>query len=57
MKYAQTKHQKDVNDVTLVFLLLTYILHLFLSVSIVGFEQVNVSWQHKYIFCNKLILL
>ena len=39
------KHQNDVIDVVLVFLLLTLnIFHIFFYVSIVGFEQVNVSW-------------
>ena len=37
------KHQNDVNDVVLVFLLLTYFTPSS-SVSIVDFEQVNVSW-------------
>ena len=37
------KHQNDVNDVVLVFLLLTYFTP-FSCVSIVDFEQVNVSW-------------
>ena len=38
------KHQNDVTDVVLVFLLLTLnIFHKF-SVSIVDFEQVNITW-------------
>ena len=48
------KHQNDVNDVVLVFLLLTYFTP-FSCVSIVDFEQVNVSWveydQVNY-FCS-----
>ena len=40
------KHQNDVNAVVLVFLLLTLnIFHTFFSVSIVDFEQANVSWN------------
>ena len=43
------KHQNDVNDIVLVFLLLTLnIFHFFFSVSIVDFEQVNVSWLGLY---------
>ena len=44
------KHQDDVNDVVLVFLLLTLNISKFTtfpSVSIVDFEQVNVSWDLK----------
>ena len=38
-------------DVSLIFLLLTLnIFHTFYSVSIVGFEQVNVSWDVLF-FC------
>ena len=40
------KHQNNVIDVILMFLLLTMnIFHTFSSVSIVDFEQVNVSWD------------
>ena len=43
------KHQNDVNDIVLVFLLLTLnTFRFFLSVSIVDFEQVNVSWLGLY---------
>ena len=39
------KHQNDVNDVVLVFLLLTLnIFHTFFNVSTVDFEQANVSF-------------
>ena len=39
------KHQNDVTDVVLVFLLLTLnIFHKFSNVSIVDFEQVNITW-------------
>ena len=47
MKYVQSKqkkHQNDVNDVVMVFLLLTLnIFDTFLSDSIIDFEQVNVA--------------
>ena len=43
------KHQNDVNDVVLVFLLLTYFTP-FSCVSIVDFEQVNVSWDSLWTF-------
>ena len=40
-----TRHENDVNDIVLVFLLLTLnIFHSFFSASIVDFEQVNVCW-------------
>ena len=39
------KHQSDVNDLILVFLLLCLnLFHTFFSISIADFEQVNVSW-------------
>ena len=39
------KHQSDVNDLILVFLLLCLnVFHTFFSISIADFEQVNVSW-------------
>ena len=48
MKYDQKltiKHQNDVNDNVLVFLLLNLnIFHTFFTVSTVEFEQVNVIW-------------
>ena len=53
VKYVQSrqqKHRKNVNDVVLVFLLLTLnIFHTF-KVSIVDFEKVNVSWMIKDLF-------
>ena len=40
-----TRHENDVNDIVLVFLLLTLnVFHSFFSASIVDFEQVNVCW-------------
>ena len=52
MKYVQRlqqKHQNDLIDIVLVFLLLTlnYFIS-FSSVSIVDFEEVNVSWVANY---------
>ena len=48
------KSVKYVNDVVLVFLLLTLnIIHTFSSVSIIEFEQVNVSWEVTSIFEKK----
>ena len=44
-KFKLLKHQSDVNDVVLVFLLLTYFTP-FSSVAIVDFEQVNISWDN-----------
>ena len=48
MKYVQIlqqKHQNDINEV-LVFLFLTLnMFHIFSSLSIVDFEQVNASWD------------
>ena len=41
-KVNNSKHQNDVNDFALVFLFLTYFTPF--SVSLVNFEQVNVSW-------------
>ena len=46
----------DVNDVVLVFLLLTLNIFLYISfcnVCIVDFEQVNVSWAIDKIICNQ----
>ena len=41
------------NDVVLMFLLLTFnIFHTFSSVSIVDFEQVNVTWAFSYFIEN-----
>ena len=43
-------HQKDVNDVVMVFLLLTLnLFHTFFSVSIADFEQVNITadWHFR----------
>ena len=48
MKYVQIlqqKHQNDISEV-LVFLFLTLnMFHIFSSLSIVDFEQVNASWD------------
>ena len=45
-KKNRVNHENDVNGVVLVFLLLTLnIFHTFFSISIVEFEQVNVSWE------------
>ena len=53
VKYVQSKqkkHQNDVNDVVMVFLLLTLnIFDTFLSDSIIDFEQVNVSWEEPFV--------
>ena len=46
IKDKDTKIQLTAIDIVLVFLLLTlYIFHTFSSVSIVDFEQVDVSWD------------
>ena len=44
VKVNNKKHQNDVNDVILVFLLTLNILHTFASVYIIYFEKVNVRW-------------
>ena len=49
-KVNKKKHQNDVNDVVMVFLLLTLnIFDTFLSDSIIDFEQVNVSWEEPFV--------
>ena len=48
------KHQNDVIDVFLGFLLLTYFIP-FSSVSFVKFEQVNVSWVVKIVSLNYIL--
>ena len=45
IKDKDTKIQLTAIDIVLVFLLLTSFVILFSSVSIVDFEQVNVSWD------------
>ena len=53
VKYVQSKqkkHQNDVNDVVMVFLLLTLnIFDTFLSDSIIDLEQVNLSWEEPFV--------
>ena len=50
------KHQNDVNDVILVFLsIILGIFHTFFSVSIVDFEQVNVSWAMINMICVSVL--
>ena len=45
IKVNKNKHQNDINNVILVFLLLTLTYFTpFYSVFVVDFEQVNVSW-------------
>ena len=47
-------HQKHVNDVVMVFLLLTLnLFHTFFSVSIVDFEQVNIRADWHFRSLNK----
>ena len=53
-KVNKKKHQKGVNDVVLMFSLLTLdIFHTFSTVSIVDFEQVHVSRINNRIAPNK----
>ena len=53
-KVNKKKHQKGVNDVVLMFSLLTLnIFHTFSTVSIVDFEQVHVSRINNRIARNK----
>ena len=48
VKSQRQKHQNEVTDVVLVLLLLTSnIFHIFPFVTIVDFEQANVSWENK----------
>ena len=49
LKLNNKKKQKHVNDLVLVFLLLTLnIFHTFSNVSIVGFEQVHLNWERRH---------